>query len=104
MYLNNLSIKLQVCDEAAKEKLLGTMMMLGLLIGSLCGGMLCDKFGRKKTMLGSTLLAIPFIMFSGYSPNYTCYLIMKLICSSTVACIWLACHSTTLEIFDPQNR
>ena len=94
----------QVCDEASKEKLLGTMMMLGLLIGSLCGGLLCDRFGRKKTMLGSSLLAIPFVLFAGYSPNYTCYLIMKLICSSAVPCMWLACHSTTLEIFDPQNR
>ena len=95
---------IQVCEKAHKEKLLGTMMMLGLLIGSLIGGVLCDQFGRKKTMFGSCILAIPFVMFAGYSPNYICYLIMKLICSSAVPCIWLACHSTTLEIFDPKNR
>ena len=28
--------------------LLGTIYMFGLLIGSLCGGYINDKFGRKK--------------------------------------------------------
>ncbi len=31
--------------------LLGTIYMFGLLIGSLCGGYINDKFGRKKESL-----------------------------------------------------
>ena len=64
--------------------------MLGMLIGGLLGGTLCDKFGRKNTILVATLVIIPTTMFGGYSPNYTCYLILRLISCSVLPCIWIA--------------
>ena len=41
-------------------------MMLGLLFGSLIGGRLSDKFGRKLTMLVSMVVIIPTVMFGMY--------------------------------------
>ena len=63
-----------MCEHESKHKLLGLMLMLflktffenhtsfpfiiiGLTIGSLIGGQLCDKFGRKKILLSSILVA-----------------------------------------------
>ena len=79
-------------------------MMLGLMIGSIVGGRICDKFGRKKVMIASIIMIIPTVTFGGYSPNYECYLILRLITCSALPCVWIASHSTTLEIFDPENR
>ena len=51
--------------------------MLGMLIGGLLGGTLCDKFGRKNTILVATLVIIPTTMLGGYSTNYTCYAFLR---------------------------
>ena len=62
----------------------------GLMIGSIVGGRLCDRFGRKMIMMVSVLIITPAVMFGGYSPNYTCYLILRLISCSVLPCIWIA--------------
>ena len=41
-------------------------MMLGLLFGSLIGGRLSDRFGRKLTMIVSMVIIIPSVMFGNY--------------------------------------
>merc|ERR1712156_23642 len=43
-------------------------------------------------------------MFGGYSPNFTCYLILRLISCSILPCVWIANACMTLELFDPQHR
>ena len=93
-----------VCDEESKRRLLGTLMMLGLLIGSLIGGRLSDKFGRKITMLMSQLILTPVVMFGGYSPNYTTYAILRLISATCLPPMWLCSHSLTLELFGKEYR
>ena len=74
------------------------------MIGSFAGGRFCDKFGRKKVLFGSLSLIIPTVMFGGYSPNYICYLLLRLISCSALPCVWIASHTTTLELFDPEHR
>ena len=95
---------MQVCDQESKRRLLGTVMMLGLMIGSLIGGRLSDKFGRKKVMICASLLIMPLVTFGGYSPNYACYLILHLIYCSALPIVWICTHSITVEIFDPHYR
>ena len=55
-------------------------------------------------MLVSVLFNIPIIMFGGYSPNYTCYLMLRLICCTILPCIWIAGSSLKLELFGPGYR
>ena len=45
-----------VCDNEDKQKFLGTLMMSGLLIGSVVGGLSGDYFGRKKSLYAATLV------------------------------------------------
>ena len=45
-----------VCNNEGKQKFLGTIMMSGLLIGSVIGGLSGDYFGRKKSLYAATLV------------------------------------------------
>ena len=59
-----------VCDNEHYRSLLGTIMILGLLVGSITGGRLGDQFGRKKAIFGSIALTIPTLIGSGYVHSY----------------------------------
>lgn len=52
-------------------------MMVGLMTGSLLGGRLSDRFGRKKTMFISLALNIPSVVISGFTPNYYAYAVLR---------------------------
>ena len=93
-----------VCDQESKRKFLGTLMMLGLLIGSLIGGPLSDRFGRKITMLISQVILTPVVMFSGFSPNYATYAVLRVISATCLPPMWLCGHTLTLELFGKNYR
>ncbi len=67
----NLTTKFDlVCEMEYKAQLLGSVLVLGILIGSIFGGRLGDRFGRKLTMCVAAALIIPLTAASGFAPNY----------------------------------
>ena len=44
-----------VCDSEAKKKLMGTLSMAGLLVGSLIGGPISDYFGRRRAIMSAIM-------------------------------------------------
>ena len=54
--------------------------------------LILDFLNSKKSFLG------------GYSPNYICYAILRLITCTAVPCIWMASHSMALEVFGANSR
>ncbi len=67
----NLTTKFDlVCDMEYKAQLLGSVLVLGILIGSIFGGRLGDRFGRKFTMGIAAACIIPLTAASGFAPNY----------------------------------
>ena len=50
--------------------ILGTILMVGLLFGSLAGGPVGDKFGRKKALLLALVIECPSIIIGGFISNY----------------------------------
>ena len=79
-------------------------MLLGLIIGSLCGGYICDKYGRKNTMLVSVIIILPNVFLGGFSPNYETYCVLRLLTCMVIPSIWIGVHSMTLEVFDRFGR
>ena len=59
-----------VCDDERYRNLLGTLLIIALLFGSLIGGRLGDQFGRIKMFFGSIALTIPIVIGLGYVENY----------------------------------
>ena len=54
-------------------------MILGLIFGSIIGGYVSDRFGRKKTLFFPLLFIIPTVFAGGYATNYITYCILRLI-------------------------
>ena len=79
-------------------------MMLGLMIGSLIGGRISDRFGRKKAAIGSVVVIIPTVFCGGFSQNYATYAILRLLTCSSLPVMWVSMHSMTLEVFDKHHR
>ena len=79
-------------------------MMLGLMIGSLIGGRISDRFGRKRAAIGSVIVIVPTVFFGGFAQNYATYAVLRLITCSSLPVMWVSMHSMTLEIFDKHHR
>ena len=59
-----------VCGNEYLKDSLGTILIIGLLFGSLSGGILGDKFGRKKACFGAIALIVPVTIAAGHVQSY----------------------------------
>ena len=92
------SVDLVCSGGETQRRMLSTIMMLGLMIGSLLGGKMADRFGRKKVMLAAITIIIPIQTFAGYCQSYWAYAALRLITCAAAPCVWISSHSLTLEI------
>ena len=93
-----------VCDLEYQQLMLGSVVMFGLMIGSVLGGPMSDKLGRKRAMIFSVFVCIPTVMFSGYSNNFWTYAALKFINTISLPCLWFSCHILITEIFGKEFR
>ena len=49
---------------------MGTILVLGLLFGSLIGGRLGDQFGRKKAFIMAISLTVPVTILAGHVNSF----------------------------------
>ncbi len=92
-----------VCDDDSKRRFLGTLMMLGLMIGSLVGGRLGDAIGRKRTMFMAVGVIAPSVFFGAFAPNYETYAALRLLTCSCLPIVWLSYHASLLECFSHRH-
>ena len=59
-----------ICDNEYKKRSLGTILIIGFLIGSLLGGFIGDKFGRKKANFLAIAVMIPITIGAGHVQSY----------------------------------
>nr|CAB3266155.1 solute carrier family 22 member 4-like [Phallusia mammillata] len=62
-----------VCDDAWKRPTIQCIFMIGLMIGSLLGGTLSDRFGRRVVLLSSFLGGGLLLLILSFSHNYWCF-------------------------------
>ena len=93
-----------VCDRQSQRRLLGSIMMVGLLIGSAVGGRVGDVIGRKLSMFMAVLIIGPTVVAGGYSENYLTYAILRLITCSCLPIIWVNYQACIVECFGSKHR
>lgn len=93
-----------VCDKEYHYQLLGTILMLGLLIGSIIGGIVADYYGRRLSMLLAILLICPSLVIGGFSSNYEVYAMLRFINCVGLPMVWLSMHNIILEMFSEQYK
>lgn len=66
-----------VCDRAGMVNVAEMMFLAGVAIGGLVSGMVSDRFGRKRTLMGSLVLQISLAVIMAFSPWFELYLILR---------------------------
>ncbi|KAG7462911.1 hypothetical protein MATL_G00189750 [Megalops atlanticus] len=66
-----------ICDRKGMNRATATIFFVGVMIGAVVFGILCDKYGRKSMLLVSYLLAIAFGLASTFSNSYMMFAVMR---------------------------
>ncbi|PIN12691.1 Synaptic vesicle transporter SV2 (major facilitator superfamily) [Handroanthus impetiginosus] len=87
----------------ARKSLISTVVFAGMLVGAYLWGIISDKYGRKKAILGvSTITAVAGLL-SAFSPNYTSLIILRCIAGVGLGGMHIF-TSWFLEFVPTQNR
>ncbi len=93
-----------VCTEKYKAGLLGLFVTLGNIIGSLIGGWMGDKIGRKRALFSALAVMALSVILGGISPNFSAYAFLRLLSAACTA-VSLICGSVmVLECFTAKHR
>lgn len=66
-----------VCDRAQLVNVAEMMFLAGVAAGGLVSGMVSDRFGRKRTLMGSLVLQICLAVIMAFSPWLELYLVLR---------------------------
>jgi len=66
-----------VCDRAQLVNVAEMMFLAGVAVGGLVSGMVSDRFGRKRTLMGSLVLQISLAVIMAFSPWFELYLVLR---------------------------
>ncbi|XP_064644038.1 organic cation transporter protein-like [Lineus longissimus] len=93
-----------VCDRDFVSDFSQSLNAVGLLFGSLIFATISDLFGRKKTVLVTTLLLCVFGVGTGFTPNVYWYSAMRVIAGALLTGIGLSSYVLVTEIFPVAQR
>ena len=66
-----------ICDQARLSDTATSISFIGFFLGAFFGGMLADKFGRKKTMIVSLALTAISLYAQAFIPGYAAFLVFR---------------------------
>ncbi|CAN0920547.1 Organic cation/carnitine transporter 7 [Linum grandiflorum] len=71
------ALKSQWDLSSSQESLLTTVVFAGMLVGAYSWGFVADSYGRRKGLLGITVITSGAGILSTFAPNYTSLLILR---------------------------
>ncbi|XP_072320320.1 solute carrier family 22 member 7-like [Eucyclogobius newberryi] len=93
-----------VCDDLKLNKATATIFFTGVMLGSAVFGFLSDRFGRRKTLLLSYIVAIIFGFASAYSTNFVVFATMRFFTGCGLAGISIITVVLCVEWVDIKHR
>ncbi|XP_018516333.1 LOW QUALITY PROTEIN: solute carrier family 22 member 7-like [Lates calcarifer] len=93
-----------VCDRKSLTKATGTIFFFGVMIGAIAFGFLCDKYGRKNTLLASYIMAIIFGFSSAFANSYALFAVLRFLTGFGLTGITTNSLVLSIEWVDTSHR
>ncbi|KAG7511611.1 hypothetical protein JOB18_005112 [Solea senegalensis] len=93
-----------VCDRKSLRNTTGTIFFLGVMVGSIVFGFLCDKYGRKKTLLVSYVISMVFSLASAFANSYVMFAVLRFLTGFGMTGIGINSLVLSIEWVDTDHR
>ncbi|XP_049869847.1 solute carrier family 22 member 16-like isoform X1 [Pectinophora gossypiella] len=93
-----------VCEKAWMNNFINTVMILGVLIGSLLYGWVSDRHGRRNAFRLSTFFSINFMFVILFSPNIWTFTVFRAIIGTTSGGILVISIVYIMEVIGSKYR
>lgn len=93
-----------VCANHWLVPLEQTTYLLGWLVGFVCFGSICDRYGRRTTFILALMLSIPLGIAVALALNYIMFVLMRLLFGAMLAGTFVSLYVARLELCDPPHR
>ncbi|XP_045921336.1 solute carrier family 22 member 7-like [Micropterus dolomieu] len=93
-----------VCDRKSLTKTTSSVFFFGVMIGAIAFGYLCDKYGRKNTLLASYIMAIVFGFCSAFANSYVLFAVLRFLTGFGLTGISINSVVLTIEWVDTSHR
>ncbi|XP_068590611.1 solute carrier family 22 member 7b.1 [Cebidichthys violaceus] len=93
-----------VCDRKSLTQTTSTIFFFGVMIGAVAFGFLCDKYGRKNTLLASYIMAIVFGFASAFANSYVLFAVLRFLTGFGLTGISINSIVLSIEWVDTRHR
>ncbi|XP_071336044.1 solute carrier family 22 member 7-like isoform X1 [Trachinotus anak] len=93
-----------VCGRKSLTKTTGTIFFFGVMMGAIAFGFLCDKYGRKNTLLASYIMAIVFGFSSAFANSYVLFAVLRFLTGFGLTGISINSIVLSIEWVDTGHR
>lgn len=89
--------------DSGKAGLIGSMALVGMLLGTMSAGFLTDRLGRRRIMLGSIVWFSVCMLLTVFSPNEYVFGVLRFLTGVGLGGVVPTCIALTVE-FAPKAR
>ncbi|XP_067675691.1 organic cation transporter protein-like isoform X2 [Haliotis asinina] len=93
-----------VCTDKGLRSVANSILMAGLLCGSLVLGIISDIIGRKPTLMASVLLHIGTGVGTAFAPNYVAFVILRFLNGASNIGLFVSSFVIVMELVGPSKR
>ncbi|KAG7228425.1 hypothetical protein INR49_007597, partial [Caranx melampygus] len=93
-----------VCDRKSLTKTTGTIFFMGVMMGSVVFGLLCDKYGRRNTLLVSYIIATVFGFSSAFANSFVLFAVLRFFTGFGLTGIGITSIVLSIEWVDTDHR
>ncbi|KAK2824647.1 hypothetical protein Q5P01_021822 [Channa striata] len=93
-----------VCEKKSLPKTTSTIFFSGVTMGAIAFGFLCDKYGRKNTLLASYLMAMVFGFSSAFANSYILFAVLRFLTGFALTGISINSIVLSIEWVDTGHR
>lgn len=93
-----------VCERESLQPLFQMMYTVGIIFGSLFGGYIGDKWGRRRAVQGGVVVYIAVVLAMALVPSFVFVLVMRVMAGVTHQCMLIPVWSLALESCPTRHR